>query len=170
MCVYSCGDSLVAQMVKNLPAMQETWVWALGWEDQLEKGMATHCSVLAWRIPWTEEPDGLQYMGHKELDMTKWLTYMHVQVYVCMYVCVSMCVILKLLNIIKGFPGGSVVKNPCANAEDARDSGSVPGLGRLSSEGNCNPLQYSCLENPMDRGGWQAIVHRVTKSLTWLSD
>ena len=45
--------SLVAQLVKNLPAMQETWVWSLGWEDPLEKGMATHSSILAWRIPWT---------------------------------------------------------------------------------------------------------------------
>ena len=77
-----------------------------------------------------------------------------------------MCEVLKLLNIIEGFPGGSVVKNPCANEEDAGDSGSIPGLGSLPREGNCNPLQYSCLENPMDRGGWQATVHRVTKSLT----
>ena len=45
--------SLVAQLVKNLPAMQETWVQSLGWEDPLEKGMVTHCSILAWRIPWT---------------------------------------------------------------------------------------------------------------------
>ena len=50
---------LVAQMVKNLSAMQETQVQSLGWEDPLEKGMATHSSILAWRIPWTEEPDGL---------------------------------------------------------------------------------------------------------------
>jgi len=52
----------VAQMVKNLPAVQETQVRSLGWEDPLEKGMATHSSVLAWRIPWTEEPSGLQSM------------------------------------------------------------------------------------------------------------
>ena len=51
--------SIVALTVKNLPATQETWVRALGWEDALEKGMATHFSVLAWRIPWTEEPGGL---------------------------------------------------------------------------------------------------------------
>ena len=51
--------SLVAQLVKNLPAMQETWVRSLGWEDPLEKGKATHSSILAWRIPWTEEPGGL---------------------------------------------------------------------------------------------------------------
>ena len=55
--------SCVAQMVKNLPAMWKTWVWSLGLEDPLEKGMATHSSILAWRIPWTEEPGGLQSMG-----------------------------------------------------------------------------------------------------------
>ena len=51
---------MVAQLVKNPPAMQETWVQSLGWEDPLEKGTATHSSILAWRIPWTEEPDRLQ--------------------------------------------------------------------------------------------------------------
>ena len=55
--------SLVAQTVKNLPAMQETQVQSLGQEDPLEKGMATHCSILAWRMPWTEDPGGLQSMG-----------------------------------------------------------------------------------------------------------
>ena len=50
----------MAQMVKNLPAVQENWVQSLGQEDPLEKGMATHSSILAWRIPWTEEPGGLQ--------------------------------------------------------------------------------------------------------------
>ena len=54
---------LVAQMIKNLPAMQETWVQSLGCKDSLEKGMATHSSILAWEIPWTEEPGGLQSMG-----------------------------------------------------------------------------------------------------------
>ena len=57
------GASLVAQMVKNLPAMQEIHVRSLGWEDPLEKGTATHSSVLAWRIPWAEELGGLQSMG-----------------------------------------------------------------------------------------------------------
>ena len=55
--------SLIAQLIKNLPAMQETWVRSLGWEDSLEKEMATHFSILAWRIPGTEEPGGLQSMG-----------------------------------------------------------------------------------------------------------
>ena len=50
---FSFEASLVAQLVKNLPAMRETWVWSLGWEDPLEKGKATHSSILAWRIPWT---------------------------------------------------------------------------------------------------------------------
>ena len=52
--------SLVAQRLKRLPALQETWVQSLGWEDPLEKKMATDSSILAWRIPWTEEPGGLQ--------------------------------------------------------------------------------------------------------------
>ena len=63
MCVL--GASLVAQLVKNLPAMQETQVRFPGWEDHLEKEMATLSSILAWRIPWTEEPGGLQSMGLK---------------------------------------------------------------------------------------------------------
>ena len=54
-------------MIKNLPAMQETRVQSLGHEDPLEKGMATHCSILAWRIPWTEEPGGLQSMGSQKV-------------------------------------------------------------------------------------------------------
>ena len=53
----------MAQWVKNLPAVQEMWVWSLGWEDPLEKEMATHSSIFAWRILWTEEPGGRQSMG-----------------------------------------------------------------------------------------------------------
>ena len=56
-------SSLVAQMVKRLPAMQETRVRSLGWEDPLEKEMAIHSSILAWKIPWTEDPSRLQSMG-----------------------------------------------------------------------------------------------------------
>ena len=68
-----------------------------------------------------------------------------------------------------GFSGGAVVKNPPANAGDAWDMGSISGLGRSLGEGNDNLLQYSCLENPMDKGAWQVTVCGVTKSLTWLS-
>ena len=57
----------MAQLVKNPPTMQETWVRSLGWEDTLEKGMATHSSILAWRTPWTEEPGGLQSMGSQRV-------------------------------------------------------------------------------------------------------
>ena len=64
------GVSLVAQMVKNLPAMRETWVLSLGWEDPLDESMATHSNILAWRIPWTEESGGIQSTGGKELDTT----------------------------------------------------------------------------------------------------
>ena len=62
----------------------------------------------------------------------------------------------------RGFPGGSKAKNPPANAGDV---GSIPGSGRSPEEGNGNPLQYSCLGNPMDRGAWQVAVHGVTKEL-----
>ena len=59
--------SLVAQLVKNLPTMQLTWVWSLGWEDSLEEGMATNSSIFAWRIPWPEGPGGLQSMGSQRV-------------------------------------------------------------------------------------------------------
>ena len=61
------GASLVAQMVKNLPTMQETWVQSLVWEDTLEKGMATHSSILAWKVPRTEELCGLQFIGSQHI-------------------------------------------------------------------------------------------------------
>ena len=57
----------MAQTVKNLPATQETWVQSLGQEDPVEKGMATHSSIIAWRIPWVEEPGGLQSMGSQRV-------------------------------------------------------------------------------------------------------
>ena len=74
-CIYA---SLVAQRLKRLPAMWETWVRSLGWEDPLEKEMATHSSILAWRIPWTEEPGRLQSTGLQRVG--------HDSLYVCMYI------------------------------------------------------------------------------------
>ena len=68
------------------------------------------------------------------------------------------------------FPGGSVVKNLPTNAGDTGDVGAIPGSGRSPGGGNGNLPQYSCLENPMNRTGWRARVHGVTKSLTRLSD
>ena len=67
---YTCRVSLVAQLEKNLPAMKEVPLQFLGQEDPLEKEMATHSSILAWRIPWTEETGRLQSMGSQELDTT----------------------------------------------------------------------------------------------------
>ena len=72
-----------------------------------------------------------------------------------------------IFQLVKGFPGGAVVKSPPASAGD---SGSISGLGRSPGEGNGNPLQYYCLENPMDRGVRQATVHGVAKSQTRLND
>ena len=69
-----------------------------------------------------------------------------------------------------GFPGGLVVKNLPANAGDAGDKGLIPGSGRSPGEENGNPLQYSCLENSVDRGNWQSTVHGAAKSQTRLSD
>ena len=65
------ASALVVQRLKHLPAMWETWVPSLGWEDPLEEGMETHCSILAWRILWTEEPGGLQSMGLQRVGHTE---------------------------------------------------------------------------------------------------
>ena len=80
-----------------------------------------------------------------------------------------MCVFYqRFLNLLMntGFPGGIVAKNLPANAEDARDVSSIPGLGRSPGEGNDNPLQYSCLGNAKDRGAWRAIAYGVVKIQT----
>ena len=69
-------EKWVAKAAKNLPAMQEMWVWSLGWEDPLEKGMATHSSILAWKIPRTEEPGRLQSMGLQRVRHN-WATHKH---------------------------------------------------------------------------------------------
>ena len=68
----------------------------------------------------------------------------------------------------EGFPGGMLVKNPPASAGDRGDASSIPGSGRSPGGGHGNPLQYSCLGDPMDRGDWRAIVHRITENQTWL--
>ena len=75
---------------------------------------------------------------------------------------------IKNFNVNESFPNGTAVKNLPANAGDGRDTGLIPGSGRSPGGGHGNPLQYSSLENPVDRGAWQATVHRVTKSWTQL--
>ena len=108
----------MAQPVKRLPTMQETGVQSLGREDSLEKEIATHSSILAWKIPWTEEPGRLQSMGSLESDTTERLHFHF----------------------------------------------SLSCIG----EGNGNPLQCSCLENPRDGGAWWAAVYGVAQSQTRL--
>ena len=107
----------------------------------LEKEMATHSSVLAWRIPGTGEPGGLPSVGRTGLETTEATQQQQQQ----------------------GLPGGLDGKE---SAHNAGDLGLIPGLGRSPGGGHGNPLQYSCLENPMDRGAWRATVHGVTKSWT----
>ena len=85
------------------------------------------------------------------------------------WLCISVSDLQQIL-IRVGFPGGSVVKNPPANAGDTEDVGSIPALGRSPGGGNGDPLQYSCLGKSMDRGAWEVVVHGVTKSWTWLSN
>ena len=75
--IYVLQASLLAQLVKNLPAIREIWVWSLGWEDPLGKEKATHSSILAWRIPWMCSP-----WGHKELETTEWLSLTYSSCYV----------------------------------------------------------------------------------------
>ena len=79
--------SLVAQMVKNLPAVQKTWVWSLGWEDPLEKGIATHSSIFAWRIPWTEEPGRLQSVELQRVRHDWVINTFPSLSYICVCVC-----------------------------------------------------------------------------------
>ena len=179
-------SSLVAQMVKNLPAMQETWIWSLGREDPLEKGMATHFSILAWRIPWTEKPGGLQSVGSQRVrhDLATTITKIHIgegngNPLHCS--CLEnprdggawwtdvhgVAQSRTRLTWLSRSSSGSDGKEPACNE---RDLSYISGSGRLLAEGNGNPLQYSCLENSMDRGTWWAAVHRVTNSWTWLSN
>ena len=83
----------------------------------------------------------------------------------CVLACLF-CFFAIAKNILRGFTGGSVVKNPPANAGDTGDASSIPVLGRPSEEGNGEPLHYSCLGDPMDAGAWWALGHEVTKSRT----
>ena len=141
---YFMGASLVAQMVKRLPAMRESWVRSLGREDPLEKEMATHSSILAWKISWME-PGRLQSMGSQRLGHD-WMTSLHFTI------------------------SWNYAPIPCFGSSNGKESacnagelGSIAGLGRSPGEGKGYPLQYSGLENSMD-SPW------VAKSRTQLSD
>ena len=106
--------------------------------------MATHFSVLAWRIPGTGESGGLPSLGSHRVGH-------------------DLAAAAAAAVSDMGFPGGSEGK---ASACNAGDLSLIPGSERSPGEGNGNPLQYSCLENPMDREAWLTIVHRIAKSRT----
>ena len=167
--------------------MQEMPIWSLGWEDPLGKEMATYPSILTWKIPWREEPGRLQSMGSQSQTWLNMYTLLlgKTGMKYCTIVtwrrhsgsCFSehLCatwnpvfqplglgpgVIREGTSLLWGFPHHLVGKPSACNAGDP---GSFPGLGRSPGEGNGNPLQYSCLENPMDRGAWQATVHGIAR-------
>ena len=122
------GTSLVAQTVKRLSTMRETWVHFLGWEDPLEKEMAIHSSTIAWKIPWTEEPGRLQSMGSKESDTTErlhfhflffflwahlsvWInpTSLFLDVWLCISLSFHFCKMVNSMKVRTGFSQGGLV-------------------------------------------------------------
>ena len=157
----------------------------------LEKAMAPHSSTLAWKILWMEESGRLQSMGllrvrHDWATSLSLFTFMHWRGTGNPLQCTCLenpgdsyfhdKVFLSFSFCCGGFPGGTSGKGlPCSSkgkesACNAGDQDSIPWSGRSSGEGNGNPLQCSYLENPMDRGDWQAIIHGVAESRTWLSN
>ena len=121
--------------------------------DTLEKEMAPHSSVLAWRIPGTGEPGGLPSMGSHRVGHD-WSD-------------LAAAVVQKVKNLPAIQETQVQSRRPRCNPGDP---GSIPWSGRSPEEGNGNPLQYSCLENSMDRGAWWATIHEVKESRTRLSD
>ena len=132
--------TMVAWTVQNLSATQESPVRSLGQEDPLEEGMATHSSILAWRVPWKEEPDGLQSMGLQSIRHD-WAANTFTMTYGASKVAL-------------------VVKNPSANAGDARNVGSIPGSGRSLGQRRGSPLQYAWLKNPMGPHDVSFVINR----------
>ena len=105
--------------------------------------------------PWDPSSSPSQ-SGGPSVVVLEWVSVC-VSLCLCGHVCICACV------CVGGFPGGSVVKNPPANTGDSGDVSLISGLGKFPGRGNGNPLQYSCLENSMDRGAWWTIVHGVTR-------
>ena len=164
-------------------AMWETRVQSLGWEDHLEKGMATHSSILAWRIPWTEESGellsmGLQRAGHDWANSFTTFQYSIAYIYHIFFICLSVDEHLGCLHVL------AIVNSAAMNIGWKIPRTEEPGgvaksrtwlswlhfHFSLSSieEGNGNPLQCSCLENPRDGGVWWAAIYGVAQSRTWL--
>ena len=159
----------MAQTAKNSPAIQETWVWFLGWEDPLKNGMATHSShgqrSLAGYSPW----------GCKELDTTEWLTHTHTHTENNLswlgswlshhapttqsFTGNCLLTVNTQLSIGASLVAQTVKNPPAMFKTQVRSLGQEDPL----EQGNDNPLQYSCLENPMDRKAWRATVHRLQR-------
>ena len=135
------------QRVKNLPAKQETRVWSLDQEDLQGEGMAMHSSILAWRIPWTEEPHGLWSIGSQKAGHG-WSNLAHLYI-VGNYV---QCYMATWMG--EEFGGEWIHVYVWLSP--------FPVHLKLS--------QYPCLENSMDRGAWQATIREVGKNQTWLSN
>ena len=194
--------SLVAQLVKNLPIMQETQVGFLGWEDpwrrnrlptpvflslpggSVGKESACNAGDLASIPGWERSPGGghgnpLQYSClENPMDRGAWWATVrgvtrvgHDWSNLAAAAAIFYQNFIIVCNLLLwAFPVALVVKNPPANAGDIRVSGSIPQSGRSPGGGHGNPLQYPCLENPMDGGVWQATVHGVRRRQTWPND
>ena len=160
------------------------WVGKISWRRTWQPTPV----FLPGEFPWTEEPGRLQCTGSQRVGHN-WVSKHSTAQHIGHYKILSRipCAVTNLNSILKsrditfptkvhmikalvfpvGFPSSLDGK---ASAYNVGDPGSIPGSGRSPGEGNGNPLQYSCLENPMDRGAWWATVHGVAKSRTWLSD
>ena len=134
------AEAMVAQTVRHLPAMQETGVRLLGQEDPLEKETAIHSSTLAWKIPWTEEPDRLQSMGSQSPARLSNFTF----TFTCMYL---------------GFPGGASGKEPACQCRGHRRCRFNPWDGKMPWRRACQPTQVLPGESPWteELGGLQFI-------------
>ena len=131
----------MAQLVKNPPAMQETRVRSLGWEDPLEKGKG-------YLLQYSGLENSRDCIVHGVTKSQTQLSDFHFH------------------NSAEGLPRWPSGKNLPANERDEGDPSLIPGWGRSPGGGNGNPLQYSCLENPKERGAWWATFHRIAKSQT----
>ena len=142
--------SLVAQMVKNPPIMKDlSSIPGLGRYLGGRHGNPLHYSCLKNHHGETNLQSGLQSMGLQRVEHN----WDHTQ---------------HIYTQIGASQVTLVVKNISVNVGDIREAGSIPGTGRSPGIGHVNPLQYCCLENPIDRGAWEATVHRITQSQSWL--
>ena len=148
--------SLVAQTVKHLPAVQETRVQSLVWEDPLEREMATHSRILTWRISWTEEPGGLQFVGSQRVRHN-WMTNTHTHTHTHTH------------SVYRGLPWWLSGK---AFACQSRRLGFNPWVGKIPWRRKWQPVLVFLPANPRDRGAWQATFQEVAKELDtteWLN-